>query len=40
MKETEFYTSRRAFDPNVSNLTNVHLQKYVLDPVFRIKLLE
>ena len=39
MKDTEFYNSRRLYEPYQSNLTNVTLQKYVLDPRFRQQLL-
>lgn len=39
MLDSEFYNSRRLKEPNLSNLTNVNLQKYVLDPVFRQSLL-
>lgn len=35
MKDTDFYISRRLNDPYISNLMNVSLQKYVLDPVMR-----
>ena len=35
MKESEFYSSRRLNEPYISNLMDVNLQKYVLDPRMR-----
>lgn len=35
MKDVEFYSSRRLANPTMSNLTNVSLQRYVLDPRYR-----
>lgn len=40
MLDSEFYNSRRMTEPNISNLTNINLQKYVLDPVYRQRLLD
>ena len=39
MIDEQFYGTRRLTDQNPSNLTNVNLQKYVLDPIFRSSLL-
>ena len=35
MLDTDFYSSRRLNEPYVSNLMDVSMQKYVLDPRFR-----
>lgn len=35
MKDSDFYCSRRISDPFISNLMDVTLQKYVLDPRMR-----
>ena len=39
MLDQQFYASRRQGDQNFSNLTNINLQRYVLDPIFRQSLL-
>ena len=39
MLEEQFYASRRLTDQNFSNLTDVNMQRYVLDPVYRQTLL-